>query len=392
MRTRLICLTIVASFSFVTAAPAAPLEGHNRFALRLFERLAQKAPGRNLFISPHSIYTALAMTWVGARKKTASEMAQVLGITVEAKAFHAAMKKLLAELQAGKGVRLAIANALFVHKRFALTSSFAGTVKQNYHSETTRLDFGKPAEARQTINAWVARKTGGLIRDLVPDGVLKPLTRLVLGNAIFFKGAWLTKFDKARTFTGFFNKEDRSRVKTRYMTVKGEFRYAALPLAELLQMPYAGGRFSMLVVLPRRGTPLARVRTMVTGGQLQAWLGRLTKEKVDVTLPRFSSTSFLRLAGALSALGMPLAFTDAADFSGISGKNELFIDEVLHKAFIEVTEEGTKAGAATVVIMRTKSISQEPVFSADRPFLYLIRHDASGQILFLGQLTDPVAK
>ncbi|MCA9524089.1 MAG: serpin family protein, partial [Myxococcales bacterium] len=332
-------------------AVAAPLSGHERFALQLFERLVKDKPNENLFLSPNSVYTALAMTWAGARRQTATEMSRVLGIEGTPDAFHQAMKGSLAALQASRGVKISIANALFMHTGYKFLDAFVGLVEKNYHSTSERVSFLDPEAARKRINRWVVKKTHGLINELIPAGVLQPTTRLVLTNAIAFDGKWKTRFDKDRTAPLPFQTPGGTSVTVPMMTIKAKFPFSSQPSFKLLSLPYTGDAVSMVVLLPTRRSSLAALRAQLTAKRLAAWLGQLHTTEVDVRLPRFSTSSFRKLKSVLKALGMPLAFSDNADFSGLTGKTELKIQEVLHKAFIEVSEAGTKAGASTAVLI-----------------------------------------
>ena len=392
MKSRHTLSLMVGFWLLSSAVVATPLEGHNRFALKLFEQLTSDKPNANLFISPHSIYTALAMTWAGARTTTAREMSRVLGIEGAPETFHKAMKGLLGALQNSRGVTLSIANALWMHKDYTFLDGFLSTIRENYRSSTHRVNFLKPETARRQINNWVAKKTKKLIKELIPKNVLQSSARLVLTNAIYFNGKWKIRFDKGRTAPLPFKTPAGTSVTVPMMQLKAKFPFASLPSFKLLSLPYSGDAISMVVLLPKRNSNLAALRAKLTPQHLSAWLGQLGTGEVNVRLPRFATSSFRALKPSLKRLGMPLAFTNSADLSGLTGRKELKIEAVLHKAFVDVSEEGTKAGASTAVIIGRKGVSISQVFYVDRPFIYLIRHNATGQILFLGQMTNPLAK
>lgn len=375
--------------------PANPglVNGNTRFALDLYGYLREE--GGNLFVSPYSVSTALAMTYAGARGETARQMSKVLHFTLKGEDLHGAFGRLQVQLEDAAredGVELRVANGLWVDRGHSLLDTFLAIVRKNYQAEARRADFKRAYEpARIEINSWVEKQTGGKIRDLMKPGVLDSLTRLVLVNAIYFKGLWVAPFDKDMTENAPFWVTPERAVGVPTMHQEGEFNYMGDGELQVLELPYAGGDLSMVALLPRKGDGLAGLEESLAVERLNKWLGRLRAQKVIIFLPRFEMTSQFDLNQVLGAMGMPNAFNpEAADFSGMDGTRGLYLSAVLHKAFVEVTEEGTEAAGATGVAVGVTSVVESlPVFRADHPFLFLIRHNPSGSILFIGRVLDP---
>jgi serpin B len=370
------------------------VDGNAQFALDLYDRL-RRTPG-NLFFSPYSISTALAMTYAGARGNTERQMAQTLHFVLDQGRLHPAFASLETSLNAvqEKGhVQLSVANALWPQRGYPFLDEYLALVKEFYGVLITAVDYaGDPEAARLRINAWVEERTANKVRDLIPAGLLDGLVRLVLTNAVYFKGDWAHQFESARTKKEPFWVTPNEKVMAPLMAQQGEFRYAETASLQILELPYAGQDLSMLVLLPRSRDGLAELENGLTVENLQGWARRLWPIQVQVTLPRFKTTSQFRLAATLAAMGMPDAFDqDKANFAGMDGRTLwLYISAVLHKAFVDVNEEGTEAAAATAVVMRARSAPAPPaVFRADHPFVFLIVDHRTGSILFLGRLVDP---
>lgn len=382
---------------------AAFVKGNTAFALDLYARLKDhpqvRSEGGNLFFSPYSISTALAMTADGARGQTATQMASVLRFPDSGNPA-AAFGRLQKDLQANaekSGCELNIANALWGQKGHSFLEDFLRTIEAGYGAGLNEVDFGRPEEARKTINTWVERQTKDRIKDLIAPGVLNHLTRLVLTNAIYFKGDWAVQFKEENTAQADFflaagsDDAEPKRVQVPMMHQKGDFAYGETDEIQVLSLPYEGKTLSMLILLPKAGSSLTSLESGLDAELLEAALDRLRSQEVEVYLPRFTMTSGpLELKGPLGALGMVDAFNPtAADFSGMDGSRDLSISNVVHKAFVEVNEEGTEAAAATGVVMRLVSVRQTPVFRADRPFLFLIRENQTGSVLFMGRMMNP---
>ncbi|GAI76663.1 unnamed protein product, partial [marine sediment metagenome] len=264
----------------------------------------------------------------------------------------------------------------------------------NYDGRLSEVDFAGATEtARKTINAWVEKKTKDKIKELLKPGVLNRLTRLVLTNAIYFKGNWDSQFEKARTQPAPFTLTDGKKVNVPMMNQTEKFKYTEAESFQALELPYVDNELSMVILLPKETDGLSDFEKTLTAGNLSEWLGKLRKRKVIVSVPKFRMTSQFSLAAVLKSMGMTDAFVpDAADFSGMNGKRDLFISAVIHKAYVEVNEEGTEAAAATGVVIGVTSMpARPPVFRADHPFLFLIRDNRTGSILFIGRVMNPKA-
>ncbi|MFH1360361.1 MAG: serpin family protein [Candidatus Omnitrophota bacterium] len=373
---------------------------NNAFAIDLYQAL--RTQEGNLFFSPYSISTALAMTYAGARGETEKQMAAVLHFQLPQERLHNAMNMLKAQiLWRGRedSYQMNIANALWVQKGFELLKGYIDTTNKYYEAALFFADFISNAKAqRLKINAWVEQQTQNKIRDLIQPGLLGSLTRLVLVNAIYFKGDWeepfaadLTKKDK------FWLAADESTV-TPMMRQTEHFNYAEDEDVQVLEMFYQGYDLSMIVILPKQKDDLDSLEGMLTQNRLDEWIEQLESKNVYVIFPKFTMTQGLMLSQTLKSMGMTDVFSGMkADFSGMNGtldiEKRLFINQVIHKAYVDVDEQGTEAAAATGVFMGDgffPGIPEKPVlFRADHPFLFLIRDVESGSILFLGRLTNP---
>jgi serpin B len=370
------------------------VSGDTEFGLSLYGQLPD-ASG-NVFLSPHSISTALAMTWAGARGETARQMASALHLTGDGSAVHAASSNLAGRLAAigEKGaVQLAVANSLWPQQGYAFLPEYLELARRYYGVTITPVDFARaPAAACKTINDWVEERTQRRIQDLLSPDMVDPLTRLVLVNAVYFKGRWEHPFPERGTRPGPFHRVSGAEVEAPFMHLRAAFPYAEDGDAQALELPYAGGELSMVILLPRQPDGLAGLEQRLDAASLAGWTNRLRRQEVDVAFPRFRLTSTFRLERTLQALGMRDAFDPRrADFTGMDGQpHGLYVGAAVHKAFVEVNEEGTEAAAATGLTVRLTSIAPPaPVFRADHPFLFLIRERATGCLLFLGRLTDP---
>lgn len=361
----------------------------NQFCMDLYGRLGRKH--ENIFFSPYSIWTALAMTQEGARGETAEEMRQVLHAPDDPELRRAAIKGLLTVINdPAAPYELSTANALWAQRDHAFLREYMDVVKGFYAARVANLDFVSDAEgSRKTINDWVADETRQRIKDLIPQGALTAMTRLVLTNAIYFKGAWLERFEEAQTTEQPFltGAGDTVSVPMMVMT-EARVRYAETPEAQVIELPYTGDSLAMLLVLPRM-RELRPLEAPLDTARLRAWTDGLVFQKVDIFIPRFKLETKYNLNGDLGDMGMELAFSPQADFSGMDGKGELFISTVIHQAFVEVNEEGTEAAAATGVMMETVSARPRIEFRADHPFVFMILDKRTGAILFMGRLSDP---
>jgi len=368
------------------------VQGNTEFALDLYARL--RTEEGNLFLSPYSISTALAMTYAGARGETAGQMADVLHFAPEQARLHPAFAALQSSVKAagyGSGCRLHTANALWGQQGYGFLEEFLALERRHYGAGLRELDFAHATEqARQTINAWIADQTQQMIKELLEAKDLDPGVALVLTNAIYFKGLWASQFDPQSTREGPFRINEEEKVVVPMMQQLRRFPYAATEQVDLLELPYVGDRLSMVILLPKAADGLERLEESLNRENLDRWLGQLGQEALHVSLPRFKLDTRFDLAKTLSAMGMIDAFSSAkADFSGMTGRRDLFISLVIHQAQMEVNEEGTEAAAGTAVVMRKGP--RPAVFAADHPFLLLIRDQQSGSILFIGRVVNPKA-
>jgi serpin B len=376
----------------------AVVSGNNEFAIELYKKIAND-PNKieNLFFSPYSISTAIAMTYASARGNTEKQMAEVLHFNLPQEQLHpvfSSLEKVLNE-QGKKGAfELTVANALWGQKGYKFLDSFTDLVNKNYSTGLNKVDFAKDSEgARQTINKWVEEKTKNKIKELIKPDILTGLTRLVLTNTIYFKGKWQYEFDKKDTKEALFHITAQNSVTVPMMYIKKEFKYGGDESGQILEIGYKGEDLSMIVLLPKEIEGISKIEKSLTAENLDKWLGKLRKQEVRVYFPRFKMTSEFDLLKVLSKMGMPDAFNDLkADFSGMNGGKDLYISNVLHKAFVEVNEEGTEAAASTAVVMALKGVAKPTIFRADHPFIYIIRDNITGSILFMGKVCDPREK
>jgi serpin B len=373
------------------------VKGNNEFAFDLYGQLSKQDLGKkgNLFFSPESISTALAMTYGGARGDTAEEMAKALHFGLPRDMLHPGFSALIKELN-GEGKKrsyqLSIANALWGQKGEGFKDDYLKLTRDNYGAGLKEVDFAGNAEGvRKEINTWVEKQTQEKIKDLLKPGVIDSLTKLVLTNAIYFKGDWNSQFKKDQTREEVFNDGSDAKRKVPMMHQTAKFKYHDAGELQVLEMPYAGKELSMVVLLPKKVTGLADLEKSLTADKLAGWLGKVREQEVIVSLPKFKTTSEFGLKPALEALGMKKAFLmPGADFSGINGKDDLYITAVVHKAFVDVNEEGTEAAAATGVVIGVKSLPPpKPEFRADHPFIFLIRDTRNDSVLFLGRFVEP---
>lgn len=374
------------------------VRGNSTFAFDLYQALRDEEG--NLFFSPYSISAALAMTYAGARGETEQEMADALSFFLSQEKLHPAFNALdlkLAEQEEpvegeeGDPFQLSIANSVWGQKDFEFLVPFLDTLAEHYGAGLRLLDFiNEPEQARETINAWVSDRTEERIPELIPQGVIDELTRLVLTNAIYFNASWLVPFPEENTQEGTFRLPDDTEVQVPMMNLSEMLRYGEVDGVQAVWLPYTGGAFSAYVLVPPEGG-FESFEAGLDAATLDAIIAGLDEAQVALTMPRFEFESSFDLNDALIEMGMPSAFTGQADFSGMDGKRDLFISDVIHKAFVSVDEVGTEAAAATAVVMRLTATPPRAELVVDRSFLFLIRHDPTGTILFAGRVVDPTA-
>ena len=375
-------------------------DGNTQFAFNIYQQL-QSLPG-NLFYSPYSISSALAMTYAGAEESTAEEMASVLRFMLDQENLHPAFNALgqkldsLAELEVpqdqGDPFQLNIANAIWGQQDFHFEDDFLDLLAENYGAGLRLLDYiSQPEESRLAINQWVSDETKEKIQDLIPQGGITNDTRLVLSNAIYFKATWLEPFNENMTEEGIFYGLEEEEIPAQMMKTghDASFRYLKEDGYQVVELPYIGNQVSMLVVVPDQGR-FEEFEDQFSVEELNRILDGISYSPVVLTFPRFEFETEISLASTLAAMGMPTAFSDAADFSGMTGAKDLFISDVFHKAFVSVDEEGTEAAAATAVVMAVESMPESPIeLTVDRPFLFLIREHETGTVLFMGRVVNP---
>jgi serpin B len=373
--------------------------GNGEFALALYQVLRKDRD--NLFYSPYSISVALAMTYAGARGETERQMADALHYTLPQDRLHPAFNALdLALASRGEGAkgtdeqgfRLHIANALWGQTGYTFVQAFLDVLAVNYGAGLRLLDFAAdPEKARVAINDWVSEQTESRIKDLIPAGAIDTLTRLVLTNAIYFNAAWYMPFHEESTEDGPFHLLDGSEVTVPMMKQTESFGYSAGKGYQAVELLYDGRELSMVLLVPDAGA-FETFEDTLDVDRVESILKDLAPTQVALSMPKFKVESSFSLVDALTALGMPDAFTDRADFSGMTGNRELSISDVVHKAFVSVDEKGTEAAAATAVIMKLTAAPAEPVsVTLDRPFIFAIRDMETGALLFVGRVLDPSA-
>ncbi|OGD58994.1 hypothetical protein A3K78_10835 [Candidatus Bathyarchaeota archaeon RBG_13_52_12] len=366
----------------------ATVNAYNGFAFDLYRRYSDG--DGNILFSPYSISTALSMTYEGARGLTAEEMEAVFGFLEDPSERQPSVARIYNTLNGeGREYALHTVNALWMQQDYNVLEEYVNAINNYYGGEANVLDFeAEPDESRLIINEWVEERTNERIRDLFPAGSIDSAVRLVLTNAIYFKGDWLYEFDEAATSGEDFYVTPSTVVMADMMSLHGSFNYVDAGLFQLLELPYAGGDVSMLVLLPGEGR-MGEVEAQLSAERLGEWVAMMEETEVDVYLPRFTFETKYFMMEDLAGMGMPTAFTGEADFSGMTGTQELYIDMVVHQAFIEVNEAGTEAAAATGVSMRLTSAGPGEVFRAERPFVFLIRDADTGVMMFMGRVSSP---
>lgn len=365
------------------------------FALDLYSQL--KVNDCNLFFSPYSISTCLAMTCAGARGNTEKQMAQVLHIDGKQAQFHflfGTLQDQLNEVQRTDEIELDMANALWMQKGHPFLPAFLNTAQHDYQANLLQVNFHPNAEsARQQINQWVDTKTRGKITGLIPRGMLNKTTQLVLANAIYFKGAWASPFGTNLSANLPFYVSGNRRVDVPFMNQVHAADYYSNSTFQAVRLPYINDQLSMVILLPNKPGGLKGTERALNPQSLAQCLGEMTNQKINIFLPKFKLEIGFNLEVTLAKMGMPDAFNAlAANLSGVDGTHSLYISAILHKAYVDVNESGTEAAAATGIEMRPRGVRRPepmPIFRADHPFVFLIRDDRSGTILFLGRVNDP---
>jgi serpin B len=404
-------LTIVLAIAVVAACetnPAEPgskdlnlnkkslelLEADSDFGLELFAEVMDAAePGENVMISPLSVALALGMTLNGANTTTREAMEETLklqGFTQEE--INQGYKSIIDQLvELDPKVIMEIANSIWYREGYAVEAGFIQTNKDHFYAEITPLDFNRP-DAKDIINGWVSEQTHERIEEIID--VIAPEVVMYLINAIYFKGTWTFEFDPGDTEDRLFYPEEGTQYKTPAMRQEATLKYHTNDLFQVVELPYGDRKFNMLVFLPSGDNTCSDIIAALNRDNWEKWTGELSETDVLVQLPTFKFETYMLLNDPLTDMGMGIAFSSGADFTGINPAGNLFISRVLHKTFIEVNEEGTEAAAVTAVEVSYTSVGGDdgPVyFIADKPFLFAIRENSTGSILFIGKLSNPQA-
>jgi serpin B len=374
-------------------------QSNNRFAVAMYQQLISE--GENLFFSPYSISVALAMTAAGARDSTQQQILDALQVTLEGEAFDAAInsidRSLTEHAETTDGITLRIVNSTWLQTGYPFVINYLDHLSRFFGAGVNMLDFvTEPEVSRGIINDWVADQTNQKILELLPQGTIDGNTVLVLTNAIYFLADWLYSFNPEYTADKDFNLLDENTISIPLMQLnepdkKVTMLYTRSNNARALEFPYKGDRLSMTVLLPDEGT-FSTFEGSLSLEVIDQMVDALTAETLTVALPKFEFTYGSKsIVEALQSLGMIDAFGGNANFSGIDGTRNLYVSNVLHKAFISVDEEGTEAAAATAVVISRWGgpDPDEVVFVANRPFIYLIRDKGTGTILFMGRVLNP---
>lgn len=367
------------------------INANNQFAFALYSEL-DKSETENIFYSPYSIFSALAITYEGAKGQTAQEMKSVFHFP-ETDILRPNFAAMYNDINRGNNAyELRTGNALWVQQDYPFLQDYTERVEQYYGGKAENVDFINENEnSRHTINTFIEEQTNDKIKDLIPQGVLTSLTRLVLTNAIYFKGTWAWEFAKSDTQDQEFNITPTNTVQVpmMYMTnEKAKFNYVDNEEVQILELPYKGEDISMLIILPKEN--LETLESSFSFEKYTNWKRQMKEEKISaIYLPKFQFDTKYFMVSTLKEMGMPTAFTLEADLSGMDGSRNLFIQNVIHQAFVQVDEKGTEAAAATAVIVNLKSVMPSNIFRADHPFIFIIQVQETGNILFMGRVNDP---
>ncbi|MBU0992775.1 MAG: serpin family protein [Proteobacteria bacterium] len=386
------CLLNTPSQKEIGKSTESLVSGNTIFAISLYRKI--DAPDRNLFFSPMSLSTALSMTWEGAGGNTKKEMATVMHLPENPSGIRYANQTLLADInaiQVNDEIILLAANRIWPQKGITCLDTYTNVLKTFYLSDVKTVDYITPALAAREINTWVEEKTKSQIKHLVPPTALNPTTRLVLTNAVYFKGNWQTPFNPSQTIIAPFKTSMGEVINAPMMNLKDTFNYTENDRLKAIELPYAGNTLSMILLLPKDERDFKNLENELSLENLKICLEKLESKKIRVTIPRFKISAGIDLSQTLTGMGMKDAFSPNADFSGIDGTKDLYISAVLHKAFIDVNEKGTEAAAASAVIVARKTaVEHLPVFKADHPFVFMIRENRHGSILFMGRVMNPL--
>ncbi|BDT11188.1 MAG: serpin family protein [Arthrospira platensis PCC 7345] len=380
------------SYNIARVDTNAIVNQNNQFALDLYNQLKKEISG-NLFFSPYSLSTAMAMTYEGSRNQTAMQISQVFHFHQPPGSLYPEFTSLVNDIKSRNSSQLYLVNRLWGQSGYRFQEPFLQITKNHYNAPLTQVDFrGNHEESRQTINDWISQETNHKITDLIAPGTLDVFTRLILTNAVYFAGDWLSPFPEKYTQDGIFNLPSGETISVPMMHHPNvSIGYHSLPEVKIIELPYADGNLSMIILLPAEGTDLPTFADNMTIANLQNWLQNLEYVNLQIWLPKFNFSSSFNLKSTLSYMGMESAFTEIADFSGISSEKPFFLYDVVHQAFVNVDEKGTEASAATGVIAGSRSSIRDRIH-INRPFMFIIREFDSGTILFMGSVVNPLQK
>jgi len=386
---------ILFSISLVGQDIHSTVDGNGKFAFELYKKLKDEKPNENLLFSPFSISAALAMTYAGARNETQLEMSKILHLSPDQTKIHSDFSALLKKITyRNDSMQLCITNSLWAQKDFVFLEDYFNLIKTKYNAGIENVDFKDTTEREKTrikINEWVEAKTNDKINEIIEQRILDERSRLVLVNAIYFSGKWNIPFNKDQTIKDKFHSAAKNEIESFFMNTTLRLNYFEDETLQTIEIPYKGNKFSMIIMLPKSDLGIEAFENTLNYDKYVQIAASLKNETVELSIPKFKTTCELQLVNTLKKSGMTVPFSDQADFSGMTGTKDLKIDKVIHKAFIDVTEEGTEAAAATVVIMNkiTMQRLQNKIFKADHPFLFLIKDTETATILFMGKVCNP---
>lgn len=364
------------------------VEGNNKFAFKFYSKISN---AENIFFSPFSIYSAFAMTYEGSAGQTKKEFERVFNFPSEKVEIRDPFKLILSNFsKENPELAIKIANSIWVQKEYHFLSGYIELLKDNYFSEFFDSDFkSAPEKEREKINLWVKEKTLGKIDSLIPPNGLNSLTRLVLANAIYFKGLWENKFDKNLTFNDHFV-NGKKNIPIKMMTYPSEVKlpYYKDQNLQMIELPYKGKEISMYIILPT-AEDTKEIEKDLTYEKFKKWSQEMRNQKIKVFIPKLKLEYYSKLNEILTQMGLKTAFTEKANFTEMDNTRKLYIQKAFHKAKIEIDEEGSEASAATAVSVGIKAVMMTPIFKANKPFIFLIIDKRNNLILFMGKVSEP---
>ena len=368
-------------------------KANNQFAINLYKQITYKTSD-NIFFSPWSISYAMVIAYEGARGETANEIKRVFHFPINPQVRRSSYARMINVLNKNNGkYQLSMANSIWIQKDYPILDTYKDVLKRYYISEVSPINFNNGVKASDKINHWVSKHTNNKIKNIVSPGMFDEYSRIVIANAIYFKGKWVHKFDREDTRLGIFKLNSGKKIKVLMMHLRNskiDFRYTEQDSIQILEMPYQGGRISMLVLLPKENN-IQYLESILSERKIQEWRKNLKPTHVYITFPKFKFEKEYPMSSYLKNMGVKLPFKwPGANFSGIDGTDDLYIKDVIHKAYIDVYEEGTEAAATTVWTGSTGAALPPHVdFIADHPFIFILQEKETGNILFIGRVMKP---